>query len=371
MRSQTCAVMAFLFAPLAFAQTTSPTQQQYRQTNLVASSTSVASDAAVIDPNLAGAWGISRSSNGPWWVANGDGGGSGTSSLYNGAGARQSLVVTVPPADPTKTPKGSPVGIVFNANPANFILPDGTAAVFLFSTLDGLIAGWNGAVPNSTAQIVVNAASTSVFTGLAVAQATVNGSTGTYLYAADARARKVAVFDSSFRHVAAIENAIASLGLPPGFGPFGIQNIGGTLYVTVAPSDQSSGPGQGGVAAITPEGRLIGLLQSGSYFNAPWGVALAPSDFGQYSHDLLVGNNGDGKINVFNPQTGQWLATLVNANNQTIEIPGLWALGFGNDQTGGGPATTLYFSAGDGPGQSGAGLFGTLTPVQNTFGSDQ
>ncbi len=184
------------------------------------------------------------------------------------------------------------------------MLPDGKAASFLFATLDGLIAGWNGTVPNNVAQIVANRSTTSVFTGLAIASATVNGVTGTYLYAADVKSAKISVFDSSFHRATAIESAIGSLGVPYGMSPFNIQNIGGNLYVTLTRTDGSTGPGQGLVAAISPEGKLLGSLESGPFLNAPWGIAIAPSDFGQYSHDLLVGNNGDGKINVFKPDYG-------------------------------------------------------------------
>ncbi len=348
-------------APAALAQlSTDP--QQYRETNLVADSTATAA-ATVIDPNLLGGWGLAESSSGPWWVSDN---GSGLSTLYNGAGARQNLVVTVPSANPQQTPTGTPTGVVFNAYTNDFVLPDTRPATFLFATLDGLISGWNGAVPNNTAQVVVNQAGTSSFTGLAVARATVNGKTDRYLYATDFQARRVDVFDSRFQRAATIENAIAALGLPAGFSPFGIQNIGGNLFLTVAPSDNSTGPGRGGVAVITPEGSLIGLLQGGQYLNAPWGIALAPGNFGNYSHDLLVGNNGDGKINVFNPQTGAYIATLQDSTNTPISINGLWGLSFGNDTAAGGPASTLYFAAAPGTG----GLFGSITPIANNNGNN-
>ena len=343
----------------AFSQQTTP--QQYTQTNLVSS---VAGTAVTTDPQVNGAWGISESSGGPWWVSDVA---TGLSTLYTGAGAKQGLVVSIPSAKADGKTPGTPTGIVFNASASDFILPDGKAASFLFVTLDGTIAGWNGSVTNNAAETVVNQNSTSSFTGLAVANATINGVTAPYLYVADNKAGTINVFDTHFQHATAIENAIAALGKVPGFSPFGIQEIGGSLFVTASRSDGTIGPGQGGVIVLKPEGSLIGALQTGSFFNAPWGVAQAPGNFGQYSHDLLVGNNGDGKINVFNPQTGQYIATLVDAKNNPIAIPGLWGLNFGNDSTSGGPATTLYFGADlDGAG----GLFGSLTPVQNTFGSD-
>ncbi len=348
---------------LGVAFATTAWGQQYRQTNLVTSSTAAA-PAPIVDPNLSGAWGLSESSAGAWWVSDST---TGLSTLYNGVGAVESLVVTVPTANPSASKTGTPTGIVFNAVPTDFVLPDGKAANFLFVTLDGTLSGWNGAVPKETAQIVADNSQTSVYTGLAIAPAVVNGVTGRYLYAADSKGGKIDVFDSHFKHAKPIEDALAKLAGPPGFSPFGIQNIGGNLYVTLAPADGTTGPGQGVVGAVSPEGKLLGILETGPFLNAPWGVTVAPGNFGPYSHDLLVGNNGDGKINVFNPITGRWIATLVDANNKPIAIPGLWALDFGNDTAAGGPATTLYFAADlNGAG----GLFGTLTPVQNTNGSN-
>ncbi len=338
-------------------------QQQYKQTNLVTSSTAAA-EAPTVDPNIAGAWGLSESSTGPWWVADTE---TGLSTLYNGAGAIVPLVVTVPSANPSRSKTGTPTGVVFNANPSNFILSNGKAATFIFDTLDGAIAGWNGTVPKETSQIVVDRSKTSVYTGLGIAEAKVNGVTGTYLYAADARGGKVDVFDSKFKRATGIEEAIAKIARPSGYSPFNVQNVGGNLYVTLSRADQSTGPGQGYVAAITPEGKLLGVLQNGPFLNAPWGIAVAPGNFGKYSHDLLVGNNGDGQINAFNPITGQWIATLVDGNNKPIAIAGLWGMSFGNDTVNGGPATSLYYAADlDGKG----GVYGAITPVQNTNGSN-
>ncbi len=359
------ASLALALSTAALSQTSIP-QQQYLQSNLVADSTATAA-ATTIDPNLSGGWGISESSTGPWWVSDNN---NGLSTLYNGVGAIQGLVVKIPPADPTKTPTGSPTGIVFNAT-AGFVLPDGKPASFLFATLDGLIVGWNGSVPGGIAQIAVNQTGVSSFDGLAVAPATVNGVTSTYLYAADFEQAVVDVYDANFHHVSALESKINSIPKPPGFAPFNIQNIGGNLYVTLALQDstkvnQVTGPGLGLVASVTPEGALIGIAQTGSFLNSPWGVAVAPGNFGQYSHDLLVGNNGDGTISVFNPVTGTFIDQLRDSTGQPISINGLWGLSVGNGTTSGGSATSVFFAAAPGNG----GLFGTLTPIQNTNGSN-
>lgn len=348
---------------------TAPATQQYLQTNLVADSTAIAPTAKTIDPNLQGGWGISQSPAGPWWISDFN---NGLSTLYTGAGVTEGLVVIIPSADPSKSKTGTPTGMVFNESATDFVLSDGKAASFLFATVDGLIAGWNSSVSASTAEIAVNQNSTSEFLGLAVAQAKVDGVEQTLLYATDLKGRAVDVFNAQFQHVTSIEQAIANIGLPAGFAPYGITNLGGTLYVTIvktnaAGTDQQDSPNNGLVAAITPEGKLISTLETGNFLESPWAVALAPSDFGQYSHDLLVSNNGSGVIDVFNPATGKFLGKLRDGNSNVIKINGIWGIAFGSGTISGGPSTSLYFAAQP---STGGGLFGTLTPVQNTFGSD-
>ena len=351
------------------ASTPAATIQQYLQTDMVADSTKTSSTAKTIDPNLQGGWGISRSSTGAWWVSDTN---DGLSTLYSGVGAVEPLVVTIPPADPNKNKTGLPTGMVFNANASDFLLSDGTAAAFLFPTLDGLIVGWNGSVSASTGEIAVNQSSTSEFFGLAVTQAKVDGVEQTLLYATDLKGRAVDVFDAQFQHVTSIEKTIAKIPLPAGYAPYGITNLGGTLYVTIvktdaAGTDQQDSPNNGVVAAITPEGKLLGTLETGNFLESPWAVALAPSDFGLYSHDLLVSNNGSGVIDVFNPTTGKFLGKLKDGNNRVISINGIWGIAFGSGNAGNGPSTSLYFAAQP---STGGGLFGTITAVQNAYGSD-
>ena len=364
------ALAATTISASAWSQSASATApQQYLQTDLIADSTATAPTATTIDPNLQGGWGISRSSTGSWWVADFN---DGLSTLYTGVGVTEGLVVTIPPADASKSKTGKPTGMVFNADATNFLLSNGKSADFLFATADGLITGWNPSVSANTAEIAVNQTSTSEFFGLAVAQAKIEGVDQTLLYATDLKGRAVDVFNAQFQHVTSVEEAIAKIGLPVGFAPYGITNLGGTLYVTIVKTnatgtDQANGNASGLVAAITPEGKLIGTLETGDFLNAPWAVALAPSDFGQYSHDLLVSNNGNGVIDVFSPTTGKFLGKLKDGNNNVIKINGIWGIAFGSGTAGGGPSTSLYFAAQP---STGGGLFGTLTPVQNTFGSD-
>jgi uncharacterized protein (TIGR03118 family) len=163
--------------------------------------------------------------------------------------------------------------------------------------------------------------------------------------------------------------------LPEGYAPFNIQNIGGNLYVTFAKQDaekhdEVDGPGFGFVDVFSPSGRLLRRLEHGPGFNAPWGLTQASSDFGVFSHDVLVGQFGSGDILAFNPVTGAYEGRLRDTKNQPIIIEGLWALAFGNGvSTGAGSATTLYFTSG--PNSESNGLFGTITPVQNIQGNDR
>lgn len=379
-------VLFLLTAALATATLPAQTLQHYTATPLTANQASVA---PTLDPNLVNPWGLSRSSKGPWWVSDN---GTGLSTLYDGTGKTQSLVVTVPPSDPA-TPPGNPTGTVFNGNSTVFQIAPGKAASFLFCTEDGTISGWNPGV-SPAAVIVVNNKQKSVFKGLTVATAMVNGSPETYLYAADFRQGRIAVFDSTFKPAVLPRSAwnnseddrdrdrdhdrdhdsglFEDERLPHGYAPFNIQNIGGNLYVAFAKQDSArhdevDGAGKGFVDVFSPTGQLLLRLEHGDFFNAPWGLALAGSDFGAYSHDLLVGQFGSGEILAFNPITGHFKGKLENAGNQPIAIDGLWAIAFGNGASAG-PANTLYYTAG--PNQEQNGVFGSITPVENVQGND-
>ena len=337
--------------------------QHYQQTNLVSD---IPGMAATTDPNLVNAWGISRSSGTPWWVSDN---GTGVTTLYSGTGSLIPLVVTIPPAD---SGTGTPTGQVFNGS-QDFQLTPGNPAIFLFATEDGTVSGWNRNVQPNTAVIKVNTHSASVFKGMAVA--TINdphaGPTN-YLYVADFRKARVNVYDTNFHRVSMGDEGFHDERVPRGFAPFNIQNIGGNLYVAWAKPDSAKhdevdGAGLGFVSVFSPTGRLLHRLQWGKWFNAPWGMAQAPSDFGIYSHDILVGQFGSGQILAFDPVTGEFLGPLRDSNNMPISINGLWGINFGSGGTSG-SATTLFFAAGLNDEQD--GLFGTITPVENTFGGD-
>ncbi|HXK09743.1 MAG TPA: TIGR03118 family protein [Vicinamibacteria bacterium] len=343
--------------------------QHYTQTNLISDEMG---QAANQDPNLVNPWGLSRSSTSPWWVANN---GTGTATLYNGStGLPVSLVVTIPPA--TGSDPGVPTGTVFNGTPA-FELAPGKTARFLFATEDGTISGWNPAVDATHAVIKVTSKH-AVYKGLAIA--THGGAW--FLYATNFAKGRIDVFDSSFHavslpggdghHVAMAEEfggdrdehgAFRDERLPRGYSPFGIQNIGGDLYVTFAKTqegstDEQHGTGFGYVDVFSPSGRLLRRLEHGDWLNAPWGLALAPGDFGAFSHNLLVGQFGSGAVAAYDVASGRFLGEMKDMTDKVLMIDGLWALAFGNGSSAG-PLNTLFFTAGID--DEGHGLFGTLT----------
>jgi uncharacterized protein (TIGR03118 family) len=370
--------------------------QHYTQTNLVSNASGVA---PVTDPQLINPWGISRGSGSPWWVSDSA---TGFSTLYNGAGAKQSLIGTIPPADPTNknTPTGTPTGTIFNGSQTDFLLAPGTPARFLFSTNDGTIAGWNPAVAATLAVTVVKTADGSSYTGLA--SAFVKGKP--FLYAADFSKGRVDVYDNAFHRVnltvepsdrnagdddeRSPERSFVDENLPRGYVPFNVQAIGNDIVVTYALPEggarfEIEGPGLGFVDIYSSTGRLLRRLEHGDWLNAPWGVALAPLDFGRFSHDLLIGQfagGGDtqssGFIAAYDLATGKFDGLLQDASGKPLAINGVWALSAGNvspnnSGAAAAPAAEVYFTAG--PNHTTGGLFGYLTSIaaELTEGNDQ
>jgi len=339
--------------------------QQYQKTNLVSDLGTLG--AHTIDPKLKNPWGIARGPSGnPWWVSDEK---SGVSTLYNAQGTPANplnpggngLVVTIPPSVPPPA-IGTPTGVVFNGSAKDFrVAPPGVAQTFfLFVSLDGSISGWDPAANPITA--ITKVSTKSVLTGATIAQIEENR----FLYVADLQAGKIRVYDTNFKPVELDEDAFDDDHLPPGFAPFNIQNIGGDLYVAYAKQNQAktfvtSGTGLGFVDVFSPRGRLLMRLEHGDWLNAPWGLTLAPSDFGTFSHRILVGQFGSGEILAFDAVTGQFQGKLRDQKNNSLALKGLWGLAFGaGDQTSG-PANTLFFNQGLNGGND--GLFGTLTPI--------
>ena len=327
----------------------------YLQSNLVSDLPGMA---AVLDSNLVNPWGISFSATSPFWIADN---GTGLSTLYNRTGAIQALVVTIPP--PTGQPgPATPTGTIANSV-AGFWGTGTATAHFIFSTEDGTISAWS----SGTAAVlkVDYSSSNAVFKGLA------NGSVGTsnYIYATDFHNGKVDVFATNYAQVT-LAGSFSDNAIPAGYAPFGIQNIAGNLYVAYALQDADQhddvgGLGHGYVDVFDTSGNLLQRLIAQSVLNSPWGLALAPVGFGAYGGNLLVGNFADGRINVFNPTNGTWVGELMTSTNATpFEVPGLWAIAFGNGVSGG-DTHTLYFTAGIN--DESDGLFGSLAAVTPTF----
>lgn len=328
--------------------------EHYQVTNLV-SDGSV--EAKVTDPHLVNGWGLSRSSGSPWWVSDNN---AGVATLYDGTGAIVPLVVTIPAAVPGQ--KGTPTGTIFNGSQSFQIAP-GKPALFLFATEDGTISGWNPTV-NPTSAVVMVKKPNAVYKGFTMAL--IDGAP--HLFVANFHSGEIEVYDGSFHRVRMDERAFDRdndvVEDVAGLVPFNIQNVGGTLVVAYARQDSArhdneDGPGLGAVVAYTPRGKFIREFQHGPWFNAPWGVVLAPSDFGRFSHSLIVGQFGSGEILAFNFETGAFEGKLKDQKKNVIKLDGLWGLGFGNGGRAGN-FNTLYFAAG--PGEEQHGLFGMIAP---------
>ena len=312
----------------------------YLQTNL-RSSVAGLDPSGVADPSLKNPWGISNLPGSPFWVSDQA---TGLATLYDGQGVKQALTVTIQ--------GGSPTGQVANTTASDFSLPVGGKALFIFATLGGSIEGWNGG-SGTTAQVVATTPN-SAYTGLTLA----NNGAANFLYAANARANSVDVFNSSFQ-LTTLSGNFVDPNVPAGLTPYGIQNIGSSIFVTY---DQR-GVAAGVVAQFDLNGnfiREIGSSAAGVPLNEPWGVALAPSGFGPFGGDLLVGDKGDGRILAFNPNSGAFLGFLLGTNGNPIANSGLWGLTFGNGASNSDP-NTLYFVAGIN-GET-DGLFGTIRAV--------
>ncbi len=332
-----CAVFSALVLPsLVSAGST------YTQTNLASDIPGLAYQT---DPNLKNPWGVAYSATSPFWVSNQ---GSGTSTLYDGAGNPVSLIVTIPGG----TPPSGPTGQVFNGT-SGFTLSNSKPASFIFDTLNGTIDAWNSGAGTTAVQVASTPGA--VYTGLALASS--GGSN--YLYAADSTGQ-IRVFDSNFKSVT-LAGSFTDPNAVAGYSPFNIQLIGSDLYITYAQlTAKGTGLPGGYVDVFNTDGAFIQRLASGGALYAPWGLTLAPSGFGIYGNDLLVGNFGNGEILAYDPTTGSYLGTLDGTNGQPIVNDYLWALGFRTGGTNTDP-NTLYFTAGINNQQD--GLFGAISAV--------
>jgi len=337
----------------------------YAQTNLVTDNQAALAaagyaPAAHVDPNLINPWGMDRSPTGEWWVSNAS---TATTTLYNGSGVPNALVVNVPQtATPGPMNPAGPTGQVYNGG-SGFSLGASGPARFIISNLDGSISAWNGAQGSNAVQVIGgrDAGNLAVYTGLAIGS--VGGSS--YLYAANNATGGVDVFNQNFAPTSLGVGAFSDPGAPQaGLAAFNAQNIDGNIFVTYAspgPGAANQALGSGYVDEYDASGNLIQRF-TGADLDSPWGIALAPSDFGQFSNDILIGNfthGADGFISAFS-QNGTFQGLLTDGNGQPIAIDGLWDLEFGNGGAAG-PSNALYFAAG--VADEAHGLFGSITAV--------
>jgi uncharacterized protein (TIGR03118 family) len=336
--------------------------------------------AKFFDPNLLNPWGVGESATSPFWVSDNN---AGKATLYNTQGAPQARIVSIPaPGDPLGS-SGAPTGLVFNtaqSEPAFNIsgvdsagVPTTAPAVFLFATEDGTIVGWNpnvnpagfqagtsgmhGIIAVDNSSVTHPASGGAVYKGLAIAT---NEKGATFLYATDFRGGKVDIFDANFATVASFTDPE----LPRHYAPFNIVPIGDELFVTFAVQndakhDDVAGEGHGIVDVFEPDGEMRQRFAQHGQLNSPWGVALAPRDFGELGGAVLIGNFGNGHINAFDPDSGRFLGKVRDPKGKVILIDGLWTIMFGNGGNGGATGT-LYFTAGANGEQD--GLFGSLNP---------
>jgi uncharacterized protein (TIGR03118 family) len=320
-----------MFAALAVAAALAAGVNSYTPHTLVTNTS---------DPSLVNGWGIVAGPTTPWWVSDNH---TNLSTLYSGTGAKAALTVSAP---------GGPTGTVFNGDATAF-----AGGRFLFSNEAGQILGWAPGAAAATVRADLSSQGAS-FKGLTI----LNGK----LYAPDFHNGKVDVFDSSF---APVSSGFVDKTIPKGYAPFGIQALGGNIFVTYAlqdakRADEVDKPGKGYIDEFTPDGALVAHIakQGGKNapLNAPWGLATAPQGFGVFAGDLLVGNFGNGRISAYEQRGSKWVyrGQLRGGDGKIIVTPGLWGMAFGNGSAAG-PLTSLYFAAG--PNDEAAGAFGVIT----------
>ena len=351
--------------------------QAYKQTDLVSDIQGLAQNppSGQPDAQLLNPWGLIASPTSPWWLSDNN---SGVSTLDDGQGVKQGLVVNIP--SPVNGVAGTPTGVVFTGASGFTFQVKGTKAssLFTFVTEDGTIVAWGQIspdLPNDAFIVVDNStnptpATGAVYKGAAIAQAKAGGPF--FLYVANIRSGRIEVYDTNFKPVNLSDKdggpAFLDRAIPEGFAPFNVQDVNGNLYVTYAKQnaakhDDFDFPGFGFVDKFSPEGKLLQRLEKGPWLNAPWGVAIAPANFGFFSNHLLIGNAGSGQIAVYDVKSGRFDGLLRDANGHAIQNDRLWALRFGNDHAAG-PSNWLYFTAGIS--DEAHGLFGFLTSADKS-----
>jgi uncharacterized protein (TIGR03118 family) len=306
------------------------TERGFREVNLISDKPGLA---RLTDPLVKNPWGIALGPDTPLWVANN---GTATATIY--AGANGSDPISKVPLD-VQLPS-APTGQVFNPT-HHFVVRGGGArepARFLFDTISSRIAGWSPEVPPLTKARTVATVSNHVYLGLAVART----AKGPRFYAADG-AGTIDVFDGQFR-LLPTPRAFHDPSLPGGLAPYNVAVLEGRVFVAYAPVPGVTASVDGVIDVFDHEGRFLRRLVTGGPLDEPWGMVLAPAGWGRFGGALLVGNEEDGRINAFDPRTGEFRGTLRDANGKAIAHEGLWGLAFGNGVVG--TPRTLIFAAG-------------------------
>lgn len=369
----TVGALAAASPPLSGQPAETQQHQGFRETDLVSD---IPGRAAVTDPNLANPWGLVTTRSGDLLVADNH-----TDKATTYSGGQQGQPVEILPGVVSFPTDGAPTGVVRNdSDDFEFSGFGNTApARFLFAGEHGDLFAYNPDVSRTDAVLVAHEDSgdeTAIFKGLALlggkhrsekdekdGKAEKDGEHGEHrdhehgkdqgggeprVLVANFRDARIDIFNEDFELVPS-NGAFQDPSLPEGFAPFDVKVIGSKVFVTYAlqddeKEDDTPGPGNGFIDVFGKDGRLLQRFASRGVLNSPWGLEVAPKGFGKFSGDLLVGNFGDGRINVFDLHTGAFKATLEDRNGHPIAIPGLWGLQRGTDKSGGKEA--VWFAAG-------------------------
>jgi uncharacterized protein (TIGR03118 family) len=365
------------------SQMAQQTTTGFTDTALVSNNVGVVAATTTIDANLSNPWGLVTAAGLPFWIADNN---SNVASLYSGTGQIQTNAVTGSNTTAITIPasaaavSANPTGQVYNGN-GGFLIPTNNGqetSLFIFSGEGGTIAAWakdSGATAVTAYDDGVdNGSEHAVYKGLALGN--VNGAS--FLYATDLHNNKIDVFDTNFAKPAGMQGKFIDPTMPAGFVPFGIAALNSQLYVTyamrdAAMHDETAGAGLGYVDVFDFSGNFVSRFASAGPLNAPWGIALAPTGFGSFAGDLLIGNFGDGTINIFAPN-GTSLATAMGPmtvnSGAVFAVPGLWSLVFGDGDSDK-PLTTLFYTAGFANQTDGVfgsiAITGTSTPTSGGY----
>jgi uncharacterized protein (TIGR03118 family) len=356
-------ILALATIPLISHAAAPSTNAGYSQLFIVSDIVTVP-PAAHQDSHLVNPWGIVASPSSVWVNDNGPG----LLTTYSATGNPSKTTVNIPGPGGGS---GTPNGLALNTT-GEFVITNGSkhaASTYLMATEDGTIVAWNQSVTGTNAVIVINRTNVdAVYKGVAIALDT-NGAA--HIYASNFHSQMLDEFDGHFNYV----QSFTDPNLPGAFAPFNVRTIRGRLFVTFAKKadpnshDDEAGPGNGFIDIFDTDGTLLRQFAAHDVLNSPWGMAVAPNSFGKFSHALLVGNFGDGKINAYDLLTGKVLGHFVTSTGTDLVIDGLWGLTFEKDevldQESNFTAQRLYFTAG--PNHEADGVLGILRPVAPSF----